>query len=688
MDTCIAKSIQQRTAYLFNTLEHMQEKQTDFGSFSAVTPGRTMAESETRETGMEVCQSQPAPQSRHNMARVMSRPAPLVKAKNTGPKPGATSSSTAAAKSRGLTSAEEGKRCSTRSYQYQHPGLGCSVRSHHYHNPSQTFPPAETAPHWYTSTGPLYDTLYSPRCYQPMKTFHIPATEPIAKIRSTNNVILSRRYGLDPALNYTGVGRGLAASLGEATAPAVMATRVYGHAGDATTLSRSWLYSEMGSPSLYTDLCQHGSGAASPRLAVNFKHSKTNASNKKPHPQKSKSHAAHQCIDKQGIPQAQRASRPGQQGQQRQQGNTVVKKSTCSNPDLNNNFYKGGSGIFFCNRIKGLTEDEEMSGTDRISLLAQPKRYPCQYRNFCDVKRITPEAMQRIESLAQPKLCHYTVCSCCLSPNCLGECTTKFKPNVSSCSKPSCVDWDRLATPRKTVAPPVKVTKPVQSSALTASTNRRIEKLSVPRKQINSGDYYVWLWNKKPDVNVYLKPIRRLSVAKCDLKDTRVLLRCDLDFTRGKPIDCKVRDALPTMQLALKREVKSIVIISRCGPEGIPKDPAFSLKPLAQVFEKYLETRVIFLDDCVGFQAQALCEDPVPGSVFLLENLSFSPEEVGYVMQGDQKILCKKEDVNRYQKIISDHGDIYITDSFCELVNMTNTTVGYPPKVHSGHVKK
>ena len=46
----------------------------------------------------------------------------------------------------------------------------------------------------------------------------------------------------------------------------------------------------------------------------------------------------------------------------------------------------------------------------------------------------------------------------------------------------------------------------------------------------------------------------------------------------------------------------NIVQLLLLGPEGIPKDPAYSLKPLAQVFEEYLETPVIFLDDCVGFQ--------------------------------------------------------------------------------------
>ncbi|GFN89454.1 phosphoglycerate kinase [Plakobranchus ocellatus] len=304
----------------------------------------------------------------------------------------------------------------------------------------------------------------------------------------------------------------------------------------------------------------------------------------------------------------------------------------------------------------------------------------------------------------------------------------------TKCQDPSCVDWDRLAKPRKTYPPPAHEIKPVRSAALQTRRERRREKIQEiddengmmketeeekkrmrgdgrGREQVSrtvtfdmttlatSNTYSSRFLtpvlavaialalitahrerNVRSDIKSQLKPIRRLWVGKCDVKDARILLRCDLDFTKGKPIDCKIADVLPTMQMILNKGAKSLVIISRCGPEGIPKDPEYSLKPLAQVFEQNLGTRVIFLDDCVGFQAQALCEDPVPGSVFLLENLAFHPEEVGYVMVDDQKVVCKKDEVNRFQRIVSDHGDIYVTDAFTELVHMTNTTIGYPPK--------
>lgn len=36
-----------------------------------------------------------------------------------------------------------------------------------------------------------------------------------------------------------------------------------------------------------------------------------------------------------------------------------------------------------------------------------------------------------------------------------------------------------------------------------------------------------------------------------------------------------------------------------------------------------------FLEDCVGADIEAVCADPAPGSVILLENLRFHVEEEG-----------------------------------------------------------
>ena len=43
----------------------------------------------------------------------------------------------------------------------------------------------------------------------------------------------------------------------------------------------------------------------------------------------------------------------------------------------------------------------------------------------------------------------------------------------------------------------------------------------------------------------------------------------------------------------------------------------------------YRQTTVQFLDEPCSRKARMLCEDPAPGSVFLMENLKFYPAELG-----------------------------------------------------------
>jgi len=50
--------------------------------------------------------------------------------------------------------------------------------------------------------------------------------------------------------------------------------------------------------------------------------------------------------------------------------------------------------------------------------------------------------------------------------------------------------------------------------------------------------------------------------------------------------------------------------------------------------------KVNMLADCVGEEVQAACADPTPGSVILLENLRFHPEEEGSSKDDAGKKVC------------------------------------------------
>merc|ERR1712032_37441 len=87
--------------------------------------------------------------------------------------------------------------------------------------------------------------------------------------------------------------------------------------------------------------------------------------------------------------------------------------------------------------------------------------------------------------------------------------------------------------------------------------------------------------------------------------------------------------ALPTIELVLSKGAKSVVLMSHLGrPEG-QKNTRFTLKPVAEKLGELMNKPVKFLDDCVGNEVEAACAKPESGSIFVLENVRFYPEEEG-----------------------------------------------------------
>ena len=76
-------------------------------------------------------------------------------------------------------------------------------------------------------------------------------------------------------------------------------------------------------------------------------------------------------------------------------------------------------------------------------------------------------------------------------------------------------------------------------------------------------------------------------------------------------------------------------------PDGIRQEK-HSLGPVADELRKLLGRDVEFLSDCVGPDVEAACADPKPGSVVLLENLRFHPEEEGKGVDSEgKKVECQ-----------------------------------------------
>jgi phosphoglycerate kinase len=121
----------------------------------------------------------------------------------------------------------------------------------------------------------------------------------------------------------------------------------------------------------------------------------------------------------------------------------------------------------------------------------------------------------------------------------------------------------------------------------------------------------------------------KLSIRNLALDQQRVFVRVDFNVPlEGERVtdDTRIRETLPTLEFALGRGAR-LVLASHLGrPKGKP-DPRYSLRPVAARLSELLGRPVGFADDCVGAAAEAASQSLAPGSVLLVENVRFHPEE-------------------------------------------------------------
>lgn len=89
--------------------------------------------------------------------------------------------------------------------------------------------------------------------------------------------------------------------------------------------------------------------------------------------------------------------------------------------------------------------------------------------------------------------------------------------------------------------------------------------------------------------------------------------------------DLRIKAGIPTLQYLLDRGC-TVVLISHLGrPEG--KDPASSLEPVGHRIAELLGRPVLFVNDCKGERVNQVVKRAAKGSIILLENLRYYPEE-------------------------------------------------------------
>ncbi len=119
-----------------------------------------------------------------------------------------------------------------------------------------------------------------------------------------------------------------------------------------------------------------------------------------------------------------------------------------------------------------------------------------------------------------------------------------------------------------------------------------------------------------------------VSVTKLDLRNKKVLVRCDFNVPLEGP---KIADptridaSLDTIRYILSQGAAAVL----CSHLGRPKarTPELSLKPVAEYLSGALGQKVALAPDCIGDTSGRMVRDLQMGSALLLENLRFHPEE-------------------------------------------------------------
>ena len=131
----------------------------------------------------------------------------------------------------------------------------------------------------------------------------------------------------------------------------------------------------------------------------------------------------------------------------------------------------------------------------------------------------------------------------------------------------------------------------------------------------------------------------------------KVLVRVDFNITINNGAvteDYRIRSAIPTIEYLIKRGAK-VILASHLGRPKF-RDHNNTLAPVAVRLKEILNRNVDFINDCIGPAVHAKINKLNYGSILLLENLRYYPEE--------------QNNDPEFSKSISSLADIYVNDAF------------------------
>jgi phosphoglycerate kinase len=164
----------------------------------------------------------------------------------------------------------------------------------------------------------------------------------------------------------------------------------------------------------------------------------------------------------------------------------------------------------------------------------------------------------------------------------------------------------------------------------------------------------------------------KVSLRNLDLSGKRVFMRVDFNvpIREGRVgDDTRIRAALPSIQMALDKGARLILVSHLGRPKG-ERNLDFSLKPVADYLDEMIDAPVSFAEDCVGEIPQDALVDLRPGQVLLLENVRFYKGET----ENDPGFAAR----------LAELADEYVNDAFGTAHRAHASTVGVPSRIGGG----
>ncbi|HEX5095890.1 MAG TPA: phosphoglycerate kinase, partial [Acidimicrobiia bacterium] len=143
------------------------------------------------------------------------------------------------------------------------------------------------------------------------------------------------------------------------------------------------------------------------------------------------------------------------------------------------------------------------------------------------------------------------------------------------------------------------------------------------------------------------------NLTDLDLSGKRVLVRVDfnvpLDGKGQITSDARIRESLPTIKAILKAGGRPVLMSHLGRPKGKIVE-SMRLQPVAQRLGELLGSRVDYVKDCIGPEAEAASKALPAGACLVLENLRFRDAEEA----GDEA----------FAQALARNGDVYVNDAF------------------------